>query len=99
MAYIIKYYPKAEIEYIEAFNWYQTQLEGLGDRFESCIEKRMIDIVNNPLIHPNKRYNCRECYIEDFPYVIIYKVYPKQETILIISVFHTSRNPKRKYIR
>jgi hypothetical protein len=97
MPYVIKYYPEAEIEYLEAFRWYNEQLEGLGDRFELSIEKRLKDIIVNPLIHPTKKYSCKECVVEDFPFIIVYKIFPKQQIILIVSIFHTSRNPKRKY--
>ncbi|MDB5157552.1 MAG: Plasmid stabilization system protein [Mucilaginibacter sp.] len=97
MSYIVKYYPKAEIEYLEAFNWYEKELAGLGDRFESCVEKSISSIISKPLIYPNKKYNCRVCNVKDFPYIIVYKVYPKKALILIVSIFHTSRNPKSKY--
>jgi hypothetical protein len=61
VSYVIKYYPKAEKEFIKAFQWYNKQLEGLGDRFEFSIEKRLNDILVNPLIHPTKKYDCKEC--------------------------------------
>jgi len=97
MAYIVRYYPKAEIEYFEAYDWYKQRLEGLEGRFESCTGDKINDIIDNPLQFPNKKYNSRECKVSDFPYLIVYKVYPKKQLILIISIFHTSRNPKKKY--
>jgi len=32
-----------------------------------------------------------------FPYLLIYKTANRKKVITIISVFHTSRNPKMKY--
>ncbi|MGZ3754500.1 MAG: type II toxin-antitoxin system RelE/ParE family toxin [Mucilaginibacter sp.] len=97
MTYTVKFYPKAEVEYLEAFNWYEERLQGLGERFEHCIEKKINAIVKNPLFYPNKKYDCRECKVVDFPYLIIYKIFPNEGVILIVSIFHTSRKPNRKY--
>lgn len=97
MAIKVDFYPKAEVEYNDAFNWYEDQLEGLGARFEYSIEKAIHNIINRPLSYPNKKYDCREYVVEGFPYLIIYKLYAETKTLLILSVFHTSRNPKEKY--
>ncbi|MFA6087663.1 type II toxin-antitoxin system RelE/ParE family toxin [Mucilaginibacter sp.] len=95
--YIIIFHPKAEIEFLEAFEWYEERLEGLGFRFETCVERRLKAITAAPLIYPLKNYNCRESKVEDFPFLVVYKLYPRKRTLLIISIFHTSRKPDRKY--
>ena len=97
MEYDLKFHPKAEIEYLEAFEWYEEQLEKLGDRFESSVERKIQSIVRNPLFYPNKKRDYRECKIDDFPYLIVYKVYPRKHLIIIFSIFHTSRRPGKKY--
>lgn len=97
MSYTVRYNSKAEIEYYEAFDWYEKRSPGLGDRFEFFVENSIHYIVNNPFIYPDKKYNCRECCVENFPYLIIYKVYPELKIILIVSIFHTSRRPSNKY--
>lgn len=97
MAFKIDFYPKAEVEYNSAFKWYEDRVSGLGVRFEYSVGKAISNIANNPLGYPNKKYDCHEYIVDDFPYLIIYKLYPETKTILILSVFHTSRNPKEKY--
>ena len=97
MPYIINYYPKAELEYLEAYAWYKECLDGLEKRFEFCVESRIKTIADNPLLYPNKKFDSRECKVADFPYLIVYKFYPKEQLILIVSIFHTSRSPKKKY--
>jgi len=37
--------------------------------------------------------------INDFPYLIVYKLYPGKNFVLVISIFHTSRNPRKKFAR
>jgi len=97
MSYKIRFYSRAEKDYLDAFDWYQSCLEGLGERFEESVEKRIKDILNTPLIYPNKSFDCRECKIGDFPYLIVYKVDVRLELVTIVSIYHTSRHPKRKY--
>ncbi|HWD88115.1 MAG TPA: type II toxin-antitoxin system RelE/ParE family toxin [Mucilaginibacter sp.] len=88
--------PKAKLEIIEAWEWYEDQRTGLGDQFVAEVEKKIIFIRNNPLHYPAKgKY--REAQIDIFPFLIVYKLDKAQNIIQIISVFHTSRHPKKKY--
>lgn len=41
MPYDILFHPKAEKEYLEAYDWYEQQQKGLGARFEHFIEKQL----------------------------------------------------------
>ena len=99
MAFTIKFQAKAENEYLGAFYWYEGQQEGLGSRFEEAIEKQLSRIVNNPESYPLKKYHARESKVEDFPYLVVYKFYPGKKLILVLSIFHTSRKPSKKYRR
>ncbi len=97
MYFNILFHPKAEKEYIRAYQWYEERLEGLGERFSNAVEKQISLISNNPEQYQLKKRNCRESKLEVFPYVIVYKIYPQVKEILIVSVFHTSRKPGKKY--
>jgi plasmid stabilization system protein ParE len=97
MPYQLVFHPVAEKEYEEAYRWYNDQLSGLGVRFERAVELKLEIIQSKPLIYGRKRGAFHEAVVDTFPYVIVYKVYESQKTILISAVYHTSRNPKRKY--
>ncbi|BAU55456.1 type II toxin-antitoxin system RelE/ParE family toxin [Mucilaginibacter gotjawali] len=97
MSFVIKFYRKAYREYFEAYKWYEERQPGLGDRFENSVKKLIDAIDKHPLIFANKAYDTREGKTEDFPYLVVYKIYPKKNVIYITSIFHTSRNPKKKY--
>ncbi|MBI1770519.1 MAG: hypothetical protein HY015_06885 [Bacteroidetes bacterium] len=56
-------------------------------------------MIFNPLRYAKKRGIHREALVETFPYVIVYKFYPKESLIFVSSIFHASRNPKKKYRR
>ncbi|WP_425562826.1 type II toxin-antitoxin system RelE/ParE family toxin [Mucilaginibacter panaciglaebae] len=53
-------------------------------------------IIANPLQYPLKK-KAQEVNIDKYPYLIIYRIHAKRKLILVVSVFHTSRHPKRKY--
>ena len=90
---------KAAKEIEDSWNWYEDRQVGLGDRFI----KEVIDCINKIVFHPD-RYPCRyksyrETFINIFPFSIIYRINKKNKTVIIISIFHSSRNPKKKYIK
>jgi plasmid stabilization system protein ParE len=97
MAFIIKISDKAYREYYEAYEWYEEQLTGLGNRFENALERQIDIVAKNPLIYASRRLSIKESKIEEFPYLIVYKIIHVENVILITSIFHTSRNPKKKY--
>jgi hypothetical protein len=42
---------EAEVEFDEAFDWYDAQLAGLGSEFVAEVQKVFDRIAANPLIH------------------------------------------------
>src|SRR6201995_5756710 len=95
MNYTVELSLKARQELTKASEWYDEKLDGLGEEFELEFFRKTDLIQSNPLHYPLKgRY--RETLTERFPYLIVYKIDQKRNIILIVSVFHTSRPPKRK---
>lgn len=70
---------------------------GLGEEFVDEIEKIIQQINTTPLIFPQKKSRLREALSKKFPFIIVFELKQKQHKILILSVYHTSRNPKKKY--
>ena len=97
MSFLVEFDPKAEKEYFDAWDWYENKLSGLGDRFGISVVQQIDSICKNPLIYPNKKSDYRECSIADFPYLIVYKILPAKKIIYVLSIFHTSRHPRKKY--
>ncbi len=97
MSFTIEFDPKADKEYFDAWDWYENQSVGLGDRFGNVLLKQVQSISKDPFAYPNKKSNFRESKVVDFPFLILYKIYPAKNLIYITSIFHTSRNPKKKY--
>jgi plasmid stabilization system protein ParE len=95
--YTLIYSSKAEKEFLEAYDYYEERLLGLGDRFVNCIESKVESIVKNPYAYSIRRKNLHEYWVKEFPFLIVYQILEKENLIVIASVFHTSRNPKKKY--
>lgn len=92
MVYKVDFHPAAEFEFDEALYWYQTQLEGLEQRFFDnylSVEKRLKE---NPLQFPVILEGIRRANLSDFPYSVFFEIV--EDTIFIYAIFHQSRNPE-----
>jgi plasmid stabilization system protein ParE len=96
MSYIVGFFLKANSELAEAVKWYDEKQPGLGEEFEQEVFRKIDLILSNPLHYPQKR-KFREAKIDVFPYLLVYKIIERKNMIVIVSVFHTSRHPKRKH--
>ena len=89
----------AEKEFDNSIAWYESQREGLGREFRAAIEQYFERIAGNPERFPKIRGEVRRAVVlRRFPFVIHFLIEP--ERIVILSVFHTSREPEQlKYRR
>jgi len=87
---------KAQIEVLDAWEWYEDRQPGLGDRFKDDVAKKIDAIVDNPL-HYALKGKYHEAKTDVFPYLIIFRIEKRNNIIIIVSVFHMSRHPKRKH--
>jgi plasmid stabilization system protein ParE len=99
MTYRIELHPKAVEELQDAYTWYEERSEGLGKRFVSYLNKRIVELSEVPERYPKKKGHLREVGIEVFPYIIIYEVLKKEKIVFISYIFHGKRNPNKKYKR
>jgi len=85
---------KAREDMQKSANWYDKHQSGLGDRFLSEVISTFRFIETNPL-HYQERFSkkFRFAKVHDFPFVVVFKI--KKALVVVNSVFHTSRNPKR----
>jgi toxin ParE1/3/4 len=82
----------AEKEFEDSIEWYEKQREGLGAEFRAIIEEYFQCIEDNPERFQKIRGEVRRAVVlRRFPFVIHFLIEPKR--IVILSVFHTSRNP------
>ena len=88
----ISFLHAAEIEAADAIDWYKAKEHGLGASFLDAIETTVEAIKNNPFAFPVVQGTAvRRALTQRFPYSIIFT--NDRDAILIIAVFHSSRNP------
>jgi plasmid stabilization system protein ParE len=81
----------AEYELKEAYEWYEEREGGLGTEFIRPVEVCVQTIRRYPEIFPTVHNKVRQGVVRRFPYSILYLVTPGK--IVVISVFHSSRDP------
>jgi toxin ParE1/3/4 len=75
-------------------DWYNEKRDGLGERFLLEVIRTLRLVEANPL-HYEERFSkkFRFARVNDFPFAVVFKI--KGTLVIINSVFHTSRNPKK----
>lgn len=96
MSCIIEIRDKAIEEMDLSQNYYEEQLVGLGDNFIEEVFTTIKYIQQFPLHFHVFHKQYRQTKINRFPFLVVYKFEEEHNIIIIISVFHTSRNPKEK---
>jgi len=85
--------PEAELELSAAFNWYEDCTSGLGSDFLLCVDAVFHAIQRAPQQYPRVHSVVRRALIRRFPYEVFFL--EDDERIVVLSVFHAKRNPKR----
>ena len=84
----------AEQEFDDSIGYYESEREGLGQEFRAVIEQYFQRITDHPKRFPKVRGEVRRAVVvRRFPFVIHFLIEP--ERIVIMSVFHTSRDPEQ----
>ena len=75
-----------------AYNWYEQQRAGLGDRFLDALHQRANSIGANPELYAVLYLDVRAAPLRRFPYVVYYRI--ETDRVVVIAVRH-GRRPSR----
>lgn len=94
MSYQLKVSSTAYKETDDAFAYYEEQSTGLGERFLKSLEDAYSKLSQTPQYYSYIRNdkNIRDIKIKTFPFVIIFQI--MENTVLVLRVFNTNRNPE-----
>ena len=87
----ILFHGLARKEFLEARDYYDQLVFGLGKSFVIELERSLNIIKTNPLTYPIIKENIRKAVVIKFPYSILYRV--EKENIYILAVMHQKRKP------
>lgn len=95
MTYTLVIKEEARQDMLAAYLYYEEQQVDLGERFLSEVQKCFEDLSLHPEFYSyiDKKKILRDITINNFPYVLIYKVVMTE--VHIHAVFHTSRRPRK----
>ena len=85
--------PEAQQDVDEAYSWYEERRLGLGEEFLSCVDACIQKVSRMPELYAKVHEEYRRALVRRFPYAIFYEY--RGEKVIVYSIFHTSRNPKK----
>ena len=92
MSSIIVLDPEAELDYEEGYNFYESRRLDLGEEFADAVEVVFDRIASTPKFYPIAYRHTRRGGVLGSPYCVYYQI--ESTHIRVVSVFHTSRDPK-----
>jgi plasmid stabilization system protein ParE len=80
-----------EFDVESAFDWYESEEAGLGLEFLEQLRAAYLRMLENPFGYQELRSGIRRALTRQFPYAVYFSI--EDETILILAVLHTARDP------
>jgi plasmid stabilization system protein ParE len=90
---------KAQNELEISVEWYAERSEKAVKNFILNIETTLKSICSNPYQYRNGYKNFHELGVKKYPFSIIYFIDESKKLVVVTSVFHHKRNPKKKFIK
>lgn len=87
----------AQQDYEITVEWYASKSIKSAENFIAEAEHAFQLICNNPKRWRNEYKHYRELGLKNYPYVVIYFVEENIQRVIVTAIFHTSRNPGKKY--
>jgi plasmid stabilization system protein ParE len=93
----VEYHELVDLDLSTAWNWYEDQEEGLGDRFLGAIHATVIQLsrwpnAGRPVLRDDKDEIIeRKVPAHDFPYAVRYRILG--DRLVVMAVLHQRRHP------
>jgi toxin ParE1/3/4 len=85
------YLSPAEVELVEAAEYYDSEREGLGRVFLDAVRAAEQRVRRNPKMWASRLKAVRSCRVQRFPYRLHYV--DERDRVVVVAVAHTSRRP------
>ena len=63
----------------------------------NMVERKLYQISEHPEYYGKRLSNYREAKVQNFPFVIVYEFFEEKKLIHISAIYHSKRNPNKKY--
>mgnify|MGYP001333810715 CR=1 FL=1 len=83
--------PEAERDITDAYDWYEEQRSGLGERFLASVAESLEQLARAPKANPIVERSVRRKLLRTFPYSVLYR--DSDDTLFVVACFHGKRDP------
>lgn len=93
----VRLLPEAEVEYLEAAHWYESQRSGLGLEFVDEVVQVLTELETEPHRFPILESvraagpELRRCLLHRFPYYLVFTIGPSE--VLVVAIAHRRQRP------
>jgi toxin ParE1/3/4 len=87
----VRFHPEAELELLEAADFYDHERPGLGSDFLDEVDRALRGVIEHPESSPMALGLTRKLVLRRFPYSVMY--YLMDEGIVVSSIAHQRRRP------
>ncbi|MDX2181831.1 MAG: type II toxin-antitoxin system RelE/ParE family toxin [Bryobacteraceae bacterium] len=91
MRYALRFEREALDDVLGAFEWYEDQSQGLGEKFQRELEEALAFLERSPLALQLVERSIRRYSLRRFPYAVFYAV--RDTEVVIFAVLHHRRHP------
>ena len=97
MTYKYIFHEFAQEEYEASVQWYAERNGRAAENFIKAVNDALHLICAAPTRWRNPYKNYHELRLKKYPFIIIYTIEPGKQLIVIASIYHYKRNPKKRY--
>lgn len=87
----------AQIDYEDSLQWYAIRSNQAAMNFIKAVDVALQLICANPKRWRNTFKNYHELGLKKYPFSIIYIIDAEKELVVVTSVYHHKRDPKKRY--
>jgi toxin ParE1/3/4 len=84
---------RAERDVDDAYAWYESRVEGLGEAFLGAVDACFARIQRHPEAYVVAHNRVRRARLHRFPYIVFYT--SREDFIDVLAVYHGRRRPRR----
>lgn len=97
MPFQIVYRKRAAEEYLSSLLWYKSQSPYAAEQFVRYVNETLETLIETPKRFRNTYKDFHEARVRKFPYSIVYFIDEAEKRVVITSIFHQKRNPRKKF--
>jgi plasmid stabilization system protein ParE len=84
---------QAELDVDDAYAWYESRSEGLGEAFIRSVDACFSRLRRHPEAYTIVHGRVRRARLHRFPYSVFYVI--REDFIDVLAVYHARRRPRR----